>query len=459
MGRFFRGLVLAICLPMVVLVVAWGISRALGPSDGQARTLAAMRALPPLAGSDAFGTLWLLPYDIPEAAQAAVLAEDIRLHARQDRVQDDEEGQDGLRTSSAEGRFPQSRPTPEELDRFCGGYGGDCLAKVAADRAAYAVLLAKYAGLIERAEGLSRHDGLRHPWQAASGGVGFMAPPYHLSKLTATRRAFDFLEGRQADALAGTCRDVDTWRRLGAESDLLVSRMVGVAYADIHVGLVADMLARIPRDFPLPTECERAFAPPAGKELSMCQAMQGEVLWVERNVVSAFGEARGRWARLQQTVLLSQEMSLADLAQVHAIHCEPDAIRQLGEDLPWRDTRPLPGWLRFQCIGNPLGCRMGSLAQPAYDNYVGRIQDSNARIRLVGMLLQLRADMDDAKPFEQRLREASPQVGHPSRNVHLGSDGRSVRMQMRQHRDGSAIVWVVPLPPYFQAEPPRVPSG
>lgn len=459
MGRIFRGLVLAFCLLAIAVVVSWGVSRALGPGDAQARDLARMRALPPLEGSDAFGALWLLAYDIPEAERQAIVAEDMRLHARPDWRPDDAPGLDGHRASSAEGRFPKSVPAPEELERFCGGTGSDCLARVAADRAGYTALLAKYAGLIDRAEALARHDGLRHPLQGASDGLGFMSPPYHLSKLTATRHAFDFLEGREADALAGTCRDVNTWRRLGAESDLLVSRMVGVAYADIHVGLFADMLARVPRDVPLPPECARAFAPPAGKELSMCQAMQGEVLWVESSVASASGETQGRWQRLQEAMLFSQEMTLADLAQVHAIHCDPDAIRQFGEDVPWRDTRALPGWLRIQCVGNPLGCRMGSLAQPAYDAYVGRLQDGNARIRLVGVLLQLRADGTDATTFEQRLQAASAQVGHPSREVRLGSDGRSLRMRMRQHRDGSAIVWTVPLPRYFHAAPPGPPSG
>lgn len=459
MGRIFRGLVLASCLLVIAVVLAWGVSRALGPSDAQTRDLARMRALPPLQGSDAFGALWLLAYDIPEAKRQAVQAEDMRLHARPDRVPDDAPGFDGARASSAEGRFPKSVPAAEELARFCGGTGSDCLARVAADRAGYAALLAKYAGLIDRAEALARHDGLRHPLQGTSDGLGFMSPPYHLSKLTATRHAFDFLAGREADALAGTCRDVNTWRRLGAESDLLVSRMVGVAYVDIHVGLFADMLARIPRDVSLPPECARAFAPPADKELSMCQAMQGEVLWIERSMMSRSGETQGQWQRFLEAALMSRDMTLADLAQVHAIHCDPDAIRQFGEDVPWRDTRALPGWLRIQCIGNPLGCRMGSLAQPAYDAYVGRLQDGNARIRLVGVLLQLRGEGTDATTFEQRLLKASAQVGHPSRDVRLGSDGRSVRMRMRQHRDGSAIVWTVPLPPYFHAAPPGPPSG
>lgn len=458
MGGIFRRLVLASCLLATVVALAWGVSRLLGPTDAQERDLARMRALPPLEGRDAFSALWLLPYDIPEADRPAVVAEDIRRHTEPDWVPDEAPGLDGQRASSAEGRFPRSRPTPEEMDRFCGGDGADCLIRVAADRAGYAALLAKYAGLIDRADALSRHDGLRHPRRTASGGLGMMLPPYHLSKLAATRRAFDFLDGREADAMAGTCRDVDTWRRLGAESDLLISRMVGVAYVDMHLGLFAEMLARMPRDAIVPTACTRAFAPPAGKELSMCQAMQGEVLWVEGGMAHA-DEARGRWRRVLEAALMSKHMTLADLAQVHAIHCDPAEIRRFGGDVPWRDTRELPGWWRIQCIGNPAGCRMGTLARPAFDAYVGRIQDSNARVRLVGVLLRLRADGTDAATFEQRLREASPRVGDPSRDVRLGSDGRSVRMQMRQHRDGSAITWTVPLPPYFRAAQPLTPSG
>ncbi len=459
MGRIFRRLVLASGLLAIALVLSWAVSRAWGPGDAQSRDLARMRALPPLKGSDAFPALWLLAYDIPEADRQAVLAEDMRLHARPDWRPGDAPGLDGGRTSSAEGRFRKSVPTPEELERFCGGDGSDCLARVAADRSGYAVLLEKYAGLIDRADALSRHQGLRHPSQSASGGLGFMLPPYHLTKLTATRHAFAFLEGDRADALAATCRQLSTWRRLGAESDLLISRMVGLAYADLHVGLFVRMLAETPREVVLPSECARAFAPPAGKELSMCQAMQGEILQAERGMMSRSGDTQDPWQRFLEAALISRDMTLADLAQVHAIHCDPAAIRRLAEDVPWRDTRPLPGWLRIQCIGNLLGCRMGSLAQPPYDTYVGRIQDSNARIRLVGVLLRLRAGTMDAGTFEQRLLEASAQIGHASRDVHLGDDGRSVRMRMRQQRDGSPMTWTVALPSYFQAGPPGKPSG
>lgn len=191
----------------------------------------------------------------------------------------------------------------------------------------------------------------------------------------------------------------------------------------------------------------------------MCQAMQGEVVSMERGMALLTGETQGRWQRFKEAVLFSHDMSLADLAQVHAIHCDPDAMRRFGEDVPWRDTRELPGWLRIQCIGNPLGCWLGSLAHPAYDAYVDRIQDSNARIRLVGMLLKLRAGNMDSAAFEQGVREAATRIGHPSRDVRFGSDGRSLRMRMRQHRDGSAIAWIVPLPPYFHAGLPGLPSG
>src|SRR5699024_6985699 len=62
---------------MVMLVALWGASRLLGPTAEQRRAVEVFEQLPPPQGSNAFPALWLLQWDVPEAEQAALVAEDV----------------------------------------------------------------------------------------------------------------------------------------------------------------------------------------------------------------------------------------------------------------------------------------------------------------------------------------------------------------------------------------------
>lgn len=259
---------------MLMAVAAWSLSRWLGPTDAQEVALKAIRQLPPLEGRNAFGALWLLPYDIPQAEQERVLAEDLRRFASVSPGAAGQTNPAGMFSTSAEMRYPKQSLSPQDTDAWCGGNGG-CLQKVRADRNRYAALISRHAAVIARAEGLSAYDGIRHPRTANS--LEFFLPPYQFSKLPATQYAVDFVDGRRYEAFEGTCTAIATWRHLGADSDTLITRLIGTTYsADVYGRLFAEMLAETPRDFGLPPACSQAFAATTEEELSMCLAMQGE---------------------------------------------------------------------------------------------------------------------------------------------------------------------------------------
>lgn len=443
-------------LGMVLLIVfvagsAWGLSRLAGPTDAQEAALALMDD-PPMSGRNAFGAIWLMPYDIPEAQREAVLAEDLRRFGATAAAGPEEI--DAPRapalTSSAEGRFPNVAPSPEDASRFCGGQGG-CLQKVAADRAGYAALVERHAGLIDRVEALSAYGHIRHP--AGEGVIDTIIPPYQHGKLPATRYALWFVEGRRDEAFEGTCRMIATWRRLGAQSDNLIARMIGVAYAvDVHGALFAEMLAQVPRDEPLPVSCSQAFAPVAEDELSMCRAMRGEFRLLRAALREAEREGidggEGPLMRLAQRLYFDIETTEADRAEDLAWHCGGEALAQMRGDIPARPPVMEKGLLRFQCIANAAGCMLAQIAAPSFEPYPRKVQDANARLRLLALLVRLRADTADARPFAERLRAHAGEVGSAQRRPDVDVAGEM--LQLRMFDTGRGDTWSVPLPPYFQ---------
>ncbi|MEQ1513447.1 MAG: hypothetical protein ABL934_12320 [Lysobacteraceae bacterium] len=436
----------------VVLLVAsaWVTSRLLGPTDAQEAALATMRELPPLEGGDAFGALWLMSYELSESERARVLAEDLRRLTAMPPTRDRKIDPTTPYASSAEGRFRKQSPSVEDMALFCGG-GRDCLPVVEADPQRYAALVERHAAIIERAEALSAYSMIHHP--RAAGLLDTVIPPYQHAKLPATRYAVDFLEGRRYEAFERTCRGIDTWRRLGANSDTLITRLIGAAYSvDVYGRLFVEMLARAPRDFELPPTCAQAFMPPSGDELSMCRAMQGELFFLvsaTRQLESAGSEDMSSLERALMPVLFSAGMTEAERAEHLAFYCGEEAQRAMRTDR--RIVRPEaePDLLRFECVGNPVGCLLSSIANPGFDNYNGRIQDANARLRLIAGLIRLRADTRDQRPFDVRLRSAAGNVDGSGRDAGIGPDGHSLRV--RNYDSWRSEYWEIPLPAYFHA--------
>ena len=449
MRRSLKWTARALLAFMLLAVAAWSLSRWLGPTDAQEAALKTIQQLHPLEGKNAFGALWLLPYDIPPAEQERVLAEDLRRLAA---VSPDEAGKSNLSStfsSSAEKRYPKQSPSTSETDLWCGGHGG-CLRNVRADRERYAALIEGHAALIDRAEGLSAYDGIRHPSVADSSG--FVLPPYQLGKLPATRYALDFVDGRRHEAFERTCVAISTWRRLGANSDTLITRLIGIVYsADVYGRLFAEMLADTPRDFKLPPSCSRAFAVTTAEESSMCLAMQGEFRFLvsaTRQIETGDSGHASKFAKIPLPLFYSADMTEAQRAEYLAFYCSESVTHAVRVDRPVAPPPVDDTFLRFQCVGNLIGCMLSNIANPAFDVYPKRVQDANAKLRLIALLLRLRADTSDTRPIDVRLRASAADVGAPERDIGIGPDGRTLRL--KNYGKGWGDYWNIPLPLYFQ---------
>lgn len=434
---------------VLLATVAWVTSRFLGPTDAQEAALVTMRKPLPAVQHNAFAALWLMPYDVPASQRAAAFADDRRqilAMLRATDVHPNRSAQADAVLGLAAGRYPAAIAR-EDLERFCKS-GEDCLKRVSADLDGYAALVDRNAALLDRLEALEDYDGLHQPF-----GLRFNSPlpAYQYSTLIRTRHAVWHRQGRTMDALDRTCRAIKTWRRLGANTDMLISRLIGASYAgDAYSRQFGQILAETPRDAVLPASCAQAFALPAGDETSICSAMRGEFALMESSLTHARGDPTlfpSRISKLLSPLLFSEEMTAADYAEPLAFYCHADTVRAMADDVPITSPEMSRGYTRFACLSNLYGCVLGGMGTPDFDGSAAQIMDANAHLRLIGALLRMRADTDDTRPFSERLEATAGDAGLGNRSIDVGPDGRSLRLQ--NYRSDHTH-WEIPLPAYFQ---------
>lgn len=433
---------------LLVVAAGWTLSRLNGPTEAQRAAIAILSEVPSLQGSNAFPTLWQLPDAIPESDRASAFAADLRRW--------------GLAapwgsSPSGEDRGHPPAITREERARFCNARE-DCLEKVAADPAGYAALLARHADLLDRIEGLSAHAGIR---TLVRQGLYAPLPDYGIAGLLRTRHAMAFVQGHADAAFEGVCRDIATWRRLGADSDSYSARIVGSGLVNGELTLFAGMLARVPLDQPMPGACNAAFAPPAGPELSMCGFGRGE-FGRSRQDLDALA-ARGYpfeglvgWPRWTRPLAHDPEATIGELAAAYLPFCDDETSRALREDrVPRERVAPSP-W-RFECLADAIGCDIIASAYPEIAPHAARVEDVNAHLRLVAALLRLREDRSDTRPLGERLEAMHAAIGAPARRIVVDDDGRGLCLD--NYSESGPRCWKIPLPPHFATQTPASPPS
>lgn len=410
----------------------------------------------PAPGKNAFAAFWLMTYDVPENARRALVAEDAERIASMPETHDADGNLSFQKFQyAAEGRFAFIAPPESDWQKFCRSREPGCLDKVRADPAGYARLLAKHAPLVAQASDLRSYG---HYLTLVPLRADMPLPSFHYALAPMTRNAADFAAGNVDAALADVCENAAAWRRIGANSDMLIARMIGISFvANGYARLFADMLAELPVDHPLPAVCKAAFAAPAPEEGSLCRAMKGESRFIREGLAAGIETRRRSGASVADSyfpLVYDQRMTEARLAPEHAYACSDQVRESVSADL--RAKPYLADGIGFDCFGNPVGCALARIGSgDGYVEYIRRGQDYQARLRLMATLLWLRESADDGRTSEQRLRERPAVLvaaGHP---FELADDGRWLRSTPFERRD--ADLWQLPMPasrvPRAKAEP------
>lgn len=446
MRRWLQRIGIAVLALLVVLAALWGASRLRGATAEQRAALALFEQPAGPGGSNAWPLAWLAQWDVPEARLDAVAAEDVARFSALPPPGDPRRGPATAAFQSvAADRHRDLSASLAAEPASCGLREGGCLARVRADRDAHAVRLADARELVDRVEAIAGHGHLRNLMPPMPDTP---LPRLQWLGLPLTRHALWFVDGEHERALAASCRAIAGYRRLSADTDLLLFSMVVIAALDGHASLVAEMLAELPVDHALPSACAGALAHARPGELSACPAMRGEWAWggsAEQWMMAGLSSAGRMWMRLTY----DPQATAALRASYLAWPCGQEAARMRAADAPVLPPEPESG-LRFECWANATGCILSEIAAPAYVRYESRMQDAAAQLRLLRTLawMRERAAAGDGRHARALLAD-DPQPRGTHRIVEVGADGTGLRMSRFDDTHGSH--WRIPLPPALHA--------
>ena len=306
-----------------------------------------MRAEPELPGSNAFPALWLLEWDVPEQAQAAIAERDAA------RFRSLPPPGDPARAAAAGGfhivaveSYPRLDDALAREPDSCGWREGGCIGHVRANRDAHARRLAGAERLVDRVEAvLAGHDHYRTVLPLA---MDMPVPRLQFLPLAATRHALQFVDGEADLALANNCRVLSGLRRLAGNSDSLL----------VTMALAADLPARPPEAAPGRLRFERVanmggcvlmdIARPAYASYGLRMQDAHAWIWLLRILEWMRARASGGWTGPAEALLAQLPEELQ--APVRIVDIDPATGRlrmELFHDRPqthW--SVPLPAALR-----------------------------------------------------------------------------------------------------------------
>ncbi|KAB8165677.1 hypothetical protein FKV24_017125 [Lysobacter maris] len=433
------------CLAVVaVAVVAVGaglflVSRAMGRNAERMALVERLATPKPVSGSNAFPALWTFGYRVPQDRVQAAAATDVeRFQRRLDAGEDLEAtGFD----SGIAADFEDLLASVDGSDTaWCSPRKPGCLQRVGDDADGYAQRLRPLEQVLAQADALGGYG------HYANGFPAHLHAPFPgrlnaLLRIPMTSHALDFVQGDSAAALAGVCHSAAGWRRLVPNSDSLVISMLAINAVRGYSDLFADMLAELPADTPLPAGCMAAFAPPVEGEIGVCEAIKGE--FAMQRVLIRDPSAAGTPMPWYYALAYDRSATEGRAAENLSLGCDARGQSLIAADKPIGEAVPERSQ-EFECLSNFFGCTLTSIAGPAYSDYLRRTQDHGMRLKLMAALVWLRENRDDRRPVATRLASRPVTMRSPARRIELGEDGRSLRIELYDAKDGSH--WQVPLP-------------
>lgn len=373
---------------------------------------------------DGFARLWSWQHEVPEAELQAVLAADSQQFQRHI-----DSGADGAP------RFDARKPYRElgyDAQALCPPAPASCLEHVRAAPEASAAALTDQAPLLQRLQGMHQADHIRYGFTAAMDSP--LPPLQGIAALTATANAQAFASGQVEDAVAASCRDLATWRRLRSRTDALVVDMVGIAIAAQHAQLLAEMLAELPPQQALPVDCELALAPPSAGELDQCDDWRGEYRLMQnavrdhlpRSAASEGSRLPGAVVKLAVNERATLERLALPLAALCGASIDPVAAG--------------PGWMDW--VFDPFGTQLGEIAQPDFGQYRARAEDFLQLLQGLRLARWLGTQADPAAAFAARPAD----YRGFDQGLQLADDGSAVLLHWRAPPRSSAPAdWALPI--------------
>jgi hypothetical protein len=439
MGDTTARLIITGLLSVLLLIILISFaSRLMHPTAQQRAVLEHMLISELPAGRNAFDLMWLLPFDVPAEDMAAVIEAD-----RQALEAADDGSELDWRYSTAELAYPDLTPPETDMEMFCRDDAAGCLERIRTDVAAYRDLVERNRRLIERAAQLTDFDLYAYRMPPS---LYARMPRMMLGNLAMTRHALWFVEGRHQPALAQVCRDIDGWHRLAAHSDSFIVSMAGVRFSsELNGDLLMQMLAELPTEVPLPAQCDALREAPAADELWLCEQARGEMRMLYAGLAEIdelTAEETPAWDWLSP-LFLDRTATSAMTAENFSHYCSPDAMERVELDLAPPPAAEQQRLLRFECLGNWMGCILQEIGEPSYKFYQERLLDHGLRLKLIATVMWLRDQHPDPADLEQRIEQRPAALHSPERDIFIDRERGVLGIPLYGASD--AAEWVVPI--------------
>ena len=352
-----------------------------------AKSLRLLQGTPPKGDSAGADAVWLVEYDIPDAAERRQIM--AKLGNRLPK--EDELPADLQRRRLAEVEKNELRCTGTDGNRSAG-----CLSTVRAHREAFQAGVKKHAVLLSNLDRLADYPDL--DFAVEENGNYYLPAMLTVVTHQTAPAALDWVEGKREAALNRVCRNIQTGRKLLRAGNSLITPMLGSAVIRKNTRLAAEMLAEEPSwAGRLPESCDAAFAPFPTGEPNVCAAMQFQFRatvntmndMAREGVLLSVSDLTGNEPpplmqnKLFSILAYSEPHTNALIAQSMAQACTPETLHAIGTDTP-RPPQPNTNenWKRPACWHNLAGCILAATTSSDDRRYTFRLQD---------MLMQQRA--------------------------------------------------------------------
>lgn len=381
---------------------------------------------------DAFPQLWLINYDIPEAEVASAYSEDLQKYHE-------------ATQANAHAFFETSvgrkyQKLEFDVKGFCPKAPASCLAFVRANPDKSRELNTRYAAMHQRIGRLRESDHVRFGFEHSY--FSPLPPLQGIGQVQILSSALDFVDGNRDRALDAACQDLSTWRRLGSHTDMLVFEQVLVRWGKEEIGLLADMMAELPADYPLPPSCNVALADPKADAFDRCDVARGEMQemfgYMELVQEKGFG-----------IFSLSEEKSEENFAGklvFHLINLRAGKARMApylaslcaGQPMP-EDNMELG---MIEKIFDPVGVEFTTLAIRPYHEYKKRVEDFSGLLQTLRTLVWLRGQTDLIAASLNQPDEFRP------KHYELIWDNtkKNLSISLQVQRNGEEKIWALPMP-------------
>jgi len=209
-------------------------------------------------------------------------------------------------------------------------------------------------------------------------------------------------EGISEGPAAGLARlesDIQAWRTALGQSKTLPMKMLAVTALQDDAMLASDLLSHSELEDTVLTRLSKVVRPLDQVELSLRWPMQSQFVWATENVSAELKHDSSHERPWYVSMVAAMKLPIQRRANAYAEYYE-DSNKAFAEGR-FTNLPNLSDYLRTPATGigdyvaNPIEHVVGIEPLPAWDPYVLRIVETDARLRLVGLQAWLRRGLQD----------------------------------------------------------------